>query len=327
VTSDLRPARGPVTILPVHGIGEVRRGDDLARLVSESFDLADGDVVVLTSKVVSKAEGRVRDLDKAEAVTRETDRVVASRGGTRIVRNRLGLTMAGAGVDASNTEEGTVVLLPVDPDASARAFRESIAGLVGVSVAVIVTDTAGRAWRNGQTDISIGAAGLDVLHDYTGRRDGYGNELAVTAPAVVDEVAGAADLVKGKLSGCPAAVVRGLADLVLPPGVHGPGAAALVRDESQDMFGYGAREAVLHAVLEDGARGFGAPAPADVLGEALAALAPIRRDGDTVIASVERPSPREVGRLEARLRAAAYAHGWEVAEESHITVRFRPRLT
>ena len=131
-----------------------------------------GDIVVVTSKVVSKAEGRVLTLDKDEAVERETARVVARRGGTRIVRNRLGLTLAAAGVDASNTESGTVVLLPLDPDASARGIREALPA----NVAVIVSDTAGRAWRHGQTDIAVGAAGLEVAHDYAGKVDAYGNE-------------------------------------------------------------------------------------------------------------------------------------------------------
>lgn len=145
-------------------------------------------------------------------------------------------------------------------------------------MAVLVSDTSGRAWRNGQTDIAVGCAGLAVLDDHAGRRDGYGNELVVTAPAVADEITAAADLVTGKLSRSPAAVVRGLSRLVLPPGEHGPGAGALVRPEAADMFGLGAREAVVAALTRDAARGFGAPVPPgellDALGRLLGAVAP-----------------------------------------------------
>ncbi|MGN6574634.1 MAG: coenzyme F420-0:L-glutamate ligase, partial [Nocardioides sp.] len=263
---------GAVTLLPVTGVGEVGAGDDLAGLLadalaaedSEAGGLRDGDVLVVTSKVVSKAEGRRTTADKADVIAGETDRVLARRGRTSIVRTRHGLVLAGAGIDASNTAAGTVLLLPRDPDASARRLREGLLERTGRNVAVVVTDTAGRAWRNGQTDLAIGAAGLDVLHVYAGREDGYGNELAVTAPAVADEIASAADLVKAKLARRPAAVLRGLGELVRPAGDHGPGAATLVRDEAGDMFGLGSREAVLAAVAADPSsrRGFGAPAPA-----------------------------------------------------------------
>ena len=253
--------RHPVTCLPVHGIGEISIGEDLAATICAAASLQDGDVLVVTSKVVSKAEGQVRRTTKAEAVKEETDRVLAARGGTLIVRNRQGLVMAAAGVDMSNTSAGTVVLLPGDPDDSARRMRVAVRRLIGRDVAVVVTDTAGRAWRNGQTDIAIGVAGLQVVHDYAGHVDGYGNPLLVTLTAVADEIAAAADLVKGKLAGCPVAVVRGLGQLVLPPGQHGPGARALVREEGDDLFGYGAREAVDAALRAEptGLRGFGAP--------------------------------------------------------------------
>ena len=310
-----------LTVFPVEGIGEVSSGDDLARLIAEQVELADGDILVVTSKVVSKAEGRVLSMEREAAIDLETDREVSRRGPTRIVRNRLGLTMAAAGVDASNTAPGTVVLLPVDPDASARGIREGLAP----NVAVIVTDTIGRAWREGQTDIAIGAAGIDVLHDYEGRLDSYGNQLSVTAPAIADELAGAGDLVKGKLSHSPVAVVRGLAELVLPRAEHGQGAAALVRAEAHDMFGYGAREAVLHALLVNEVRGFGAAASADVVARALSALAPAQVDGEHVTVELGHDDPRAQGRLEARLTAAAYAHSWEIAEETPGTVSFRPR--
>ncbi|HET7734732.1 MAG TPA: coenzyme F420-0:L-glutamate ligase [Nocardioidaceae bacterium] len=298
-----------LTVVAVEGIGEVTRGTDLAALIAPSVQ--DGDIVVVTSKVVSKAEGRVVELDRDEAVDRETDRVVARRGPTRIVRNRLGLTLAAAGVDASNTEAGTVVLLPLDPDASARRLRAQLTP----NVAVVVSDTAGRAWRHGQTDIAVGAAGLEVAHDYAGRVDTYGNELAVTLPAIADELAAAGDLVKSKLSGCPVAIVRGLAHLVLPPGEDGPGAVSLVRQEDQDMFGFGAREAVMHALRLDDHRGFGATASADVLVDALRSLELITAvEGDLVVTS-----------RDARAVAAAYAHGWEVAEETVRTMKFRVR--
>ena len=322
-----------VTCLPVTGVGEVRAGDDLAALLAAAAPLRDGDVLVVTSKVVSKAEGRVVTAPKDEALAGETDRVVAVRGETSIVRTHHGLVMAAAGIDASNTEPGTLVLLPADPDASARALRERVARDGGPNVAVLVTDTAGRAWRNGQTDIAVGAAGIEVLEHHAGREDGYGNVLAVTAPALADEVAGAADLVKGKLRRAPAAVVRGLAALVLPPGEHGPGAAALVRDEAHDMFGLGAREAVLHAVRRNEPRGFGAPSPAQTLAGALAevladGLAGAAAGGpghDVLVAddgtavTVELPGAtdaaggRALGRLEERAATVAYAHGWHAA--------------
>jgi coenzyme F420-0:L-glutamate ligase/coenzyme F420-1:gamma-L-glutamate ligase len=312
------PARA-MTCLPVTGIGEVRDGDDLAALVVESSDLHDGDVVVVTSKVVSKAEGRVVRGDRASAIAAETDQVVATRGDTAIVRTRHGLVMAAAGIDASNTEPGTVVLLPVDPDASARALRERITAATRTNVAVIITDTSGRAWRNGQTDIAIGAAGLPVMVDYDGRTDQYGNLLSVTAPAVADEIAGAAELVAGKLDRSPVTVVRGLGDLVLEAGRHGPGAAALVRDPSQDMFGYGAREAVLHAVRPEPGPlpGFGGPAVAAELAAALLGLcadAQVEVAADhiavRIVAASGDPAQRNLGRLEARLLTVAHAMGW-----------------
>jgi coenzyme F420-0:L-glutamate ligase/coenzyme F420-1:gamma-L-glutamate ligase len=324
-----------LTVQAVEGLGEVAEGDDLAVLVAQRHRLQDGDVLVVTSKVVSKAEGRVRAMDRDAAVTDETDREVARRGPTRIVRNRLGLVMAAAGVDASNIRLGSVALLPEDPDASARRLRDRLAEVAGVDVAVVVSDTSGRAWRHGQTDLAVGAAGLHPLHELAGTRDGYGNELAVTAPAVADEIAGAGDLVKGKLAHCPVAVVRGLAHLVLPRGEHGVGAAGLVREEETDMFGLGAREAVVAAVgldADDG-RGFGAPAPAGVLAATLAGLA---GDAGTVVGpsvpgaplevEVLEADPRRAGRLEARLAAAAYAHGWlEQPTGSAGSLRFAPR--
>jgi coenzyme F420-0:L-glutamate ligase/coenzyme F420-1:gamma-L-glutamate ligase len=240
------PAAG-VLVFPVLGMPEVRAGDDLPALIAEhAADLRDGDIVVVSSKVVSKAEGRVVAGDRAAAVEAETVRVVAERGATRIVQTRHGFVMAAAGVDASNVAKGSVVLLPVDPDASARALRRGLAERRGVTVGVVVTDTFGRPWRLGQTDLAVGAAGVRVLDDHRGRRDVHGNELVVTAPALADELASAADLVKGKLGQVPVAVVRGLASLVTPD--DGPGVRALVRPAEDDLFRLGSREAAREAL-------------------------------------------------------------------------------
>ncbi|MEO3808692.1 coenzyme F420-0:L-glutamate ligase [Sphaerisporangium sp. B11E5] len=227
-----------ITIIPVPGLPEVRPGDDLAALISGAVpDLADGDIVVVTSKVVSKAEGRVRRAaGRAEAIAEETARVVARRGDTVIAQTRHGFVMAAAGVDASNTEPGTVLLLPEDPDASARRVRAGLRPGVGV----ILSDTFGRPWRNGLTDVAIGAAGVRPLDDFRGRTDAYGNPLSATVTALVDEIAAAAELVKGKLAGVPVAVVRGLSHLVTPE--DGPGVRPLIRPADEDMFRYGAAD-------------------------------------------------------------------------------------
>jgi len=307
------------------GIGEVTAGADLAALVLEHLSPADGDVVLVTSKVVSKAEGRVVGGDREDAITAETVRLVALKGPTRIVRTRHGLTMAAAGVDASNVAPGCVVLLPEDPDGSARALRAALLDRAGVNVGVLVTDTAGRAWREGQTDIAVGAAGLQVLEEYAGRHDAYGNELAVTAPAVADELAGLAELVSGKLGGRPLTLVSGRSDLVLPTGDHGPGAQALIRAESADLFGLGAREAVLAALAgEPGSRsGFGAPAGRDEAVQALTRVAgaPPTVEGDSLVVSL----PVEVA------APLAHALGWTwetgVAADDRVGVRFRPGTT
>ena len=302
-----------VTAFAPDGVPPVRAGDDLVALLlsalGEDDALADGDVVVVTSKVVSKAEGRVVDGPREEHVAGETARVVARRGPTTIARTRHGLVLAAAGVDGSNVEPGRSVLLPLDPDASARALRAGLHVRTGRTVGVVVTDTAGRAWREGQTDLAIGAAGLVVLDDHAGRVDEHGNELAVTAPAVADELAGLAELAQGKLGGRPFAVVRGRADLVLPAGDDGPGAVALVRAEERDMFGLGAREAVVVAAgaLAEDARLFGAPASADELADALGRATGVEA---RVISASEVTCP-DSPRLDA-LGAVALACGWEV---------------
>lgn len=295
------------------GVPEVRPGDDLADLLLPLVQLADGDVVVVTSKVVSKAEGRlVPGHDRDDAIGAETVRVVARRGPTSIVRTRHGLTMAAAGVDNSNVEVGTLVLLPLDPDASARRLRAALADRTGLNVAVVVTDTAGRAWREGQTDIAIGAAGLVVLDDHAGRVDPHGNPLAVTAPAVADEVAGLAELASSKLGGRPFAVVRGLLQHVLPPGDDGRGAAALIRPEAGDLFGFGAREAVVRALLghPDDRVGFGAPATPEELADAVrlvtGADVAVEDDGSLLVAA---PGDARL----ATLATLAFAHQWHLS--------------
>ncbi|MFD0036642.1 coenzyme F420-0:L-glutamate ligase [Streptomyces anulatus] len=258
------------------GIPEVRAGDDLAKLIAAAEPgLIDGDILLVTSKIVSKAEGRIlQAADREAAIDAETVRVVARRGTLRIVENRQGLVLAAAGVDASNTPAGTVLLLPEDSDASARAIRDGVRDTLGVEVGVVVTDTFGRPWRNGLTDVAIGAAGVRVLDDLRGGTDAYGNPLSATVVATADELAAAGDLVKGKAEGLPVAVVRGLRHVVLPAssapadraadssadpaaasdsasalvGADDSGARALVRGAADDMFRLGTSEAVREAV-------------------------------------------------------------------------------
>jgi coenzyme F420-0:L-glutamate ligase/coenzyme F420-1:gamma-L-glutamate ligase len=312
-----------ITVWAPDGVAEVRRGDDLADLLLPLVEPADGDIVCVTSKAVSKSEGRVLAGDRADAVVRETVRLVARRGSLSIVVNRLGLTMAAAGVDASNVVPGHVVLLPEDPDASARVLRSAVAARTGANVGVLVTDTAGRAWREGQTDIAIGAAGVLVVDDHAGRTDPYGNELLVTAPAVADELAGAAELAAGKLHGRPFTLVRGRADLVLPPGDDGPGASGLLRAAGSDLFGLGSREAVLAALSGDpGHRpAFGAPADAAELAGLLSGLlgggADVTVAGDTLTVTTADLRARWVAEV------AAYAHGWRSEGGDSAGVRLR----
>jgi coenzyme F420-0:L-glutamate ligase/coenzyme F420-1:gamma-L-glutamate ligase len=242
-------APGEVRILPVRGLPEFRPGDDLiGALVSAAPWLLDGDVVVITSKVLSKVEGRLitvpadpaaRDGARRKLIDAEARRVLAHRGRTLITENSLGVVQAASGVDTSNVQPDEVALLPVDPDASAARLRRGLAAELGVDVAVVITDTMGRAWRTGQTDTAIGAAGLTVLYRYLGTVDRYGNELAVTEVAVADEVAAAADLVKGKLADVPAAVLRGFAH-----DDDGSTAADLIRPLADDLFWLGADEAI-----------------------------------------------------------------------------------
>jgi coenzyme F420-0:L-glutamate ligase/coenzyme F420-1:gamma-L-glutamate ligase len=239
-----------LTITPLEGFPEVTPGADLADLVTKCHLVEDGDVVVLAQKVVSKAEGRVvrlaelepsaravelagpdGDARHVEAVLRESVRVVRTRGSLVIAETRHGFVCASAGVDASNAPEaGTLVLLPLDPDASARKLRARIGELTGRTVAVIVSDSFGRPWRQGTTDIAIGVAGLAPLLDLRGTQDTRGYELRSTQIAVADELAGAAELVMGKTNGIPGAVIRGFA-------AEGDGSARdLVMPAERDLF-------------------------------------------------------------------------------------------
>jgi coenzyme F420-0:L-glutamate ligase/coenzyme F420-1:gamma-L-glutamate ligase len=311
------------------GIGEITADTDLVGILVETFpDLQDGDVVVVTSKVVSKAEGRTATGTREDLLPGETVRVVARRGPTTIVENHLGLVMAAAGIDSSNVAAGRLVLLPRDPDASARALRKGLLASTGCNVAVVVTDTAGRAWREGQTDIAIGAAGVRVLDDHTGRVDPYGNTLQVTSPAVADELAGAAELVAGKLARRPFVVVRGRPDLVLEPGDDGPGAVGLLRPEGADLFGWGSREAVLAALRRrpGDLPTFGSPVEAASLCDLLRGLLGetahsevTQEHGDVAVVTGE-PQARWVAEV------AAYAHGWEVADDLDTPEPSRVRL-
>lgn len=242
-------ASAKLEILPVEGLPEFRPGDDLTGAIAEAARwLRSGDVVVVTSKIVSKVEGRLvkvpsdpeeRDAARRKLVEEEAVRIIARIGRTVITQNRLGIVQAASGVDASNVATNEVALLPADPDASALALRNGLRERLGVEVAVVITDTMGRAWRNGQTDAAIGSSGLRVLHDYAGEIDVQGNELAVTEVAVADELAAAADLVKGKLGSLPVAIVRGLS-LVDDKST----ARDLIRPVEMDLFRLGVNEAI-----------------------------------------------------------------------------------
>src|SRR3954471_12520864 len=210
------PVPDGLSVLPVRGIPEVRPGDDLAAQIAAAVELTDGDVVVVTSKVVSKAEGRLvrvsgdREAERLRLVDEETVRVVAQRGTTTIAETRHGLVLAAAGVDGSNVRADEIALLPLDPDDSARRLREDLHRLTGRTVSVVISDTLGRPWRNGQTDCAIGCAGVAPIRDARGTKDAHGQVLEVTEIAIADELAAAAELVKGKADGLPVAVVRGL---------------------------------------------------------------------------------------------------------------------
>lgn len=244
-----------VELSEVSGIPEVAEGDRLGELIAAAADLRNGDVVVVSQKVVSKAEGRIRRLSEVEPTERavelaarldrdpalvqlvleESRSVVRADRGVLIVETNSGWVCANAGIDTSNlVDEGTVALLPADADASARRIRSEIQKQAGVAPAVVVADSFGRPWRMGQVDVAIGCAGLAPLDDWRGRRDRQGRELKVTVIAVADLLAGAADLVRAKDSGTPAVVVRGLQGCVTKE--DGPGAGALQRPSNEDLF-------------------------------------------------------------------------------------------
>ncbi|MPV38168.1 coenzyme F420-0:L-glutamate ligase [Georgenia subflava] len=251
------PGSAPVLLAQApDGVPTITSGDDLAALLTPvlaaltwpdgSTGLAEGDVVVVASKIVAKAEGRLvaarDDAERDQVIAGETVRVVAERArpdGTtlRIVENRQGLVMAAAGVDTSDVPAGTALLLPEDPDDSARRLRRGLNARTGVRPGVLITDTVGRPWRRGVVDLAIGAAGVQLLADLRGRADAYGRELTSTVVAVADEIAAAAELVKGKVSGRPVAVVRGMGHAVTRE--DGDGAASLIRPPAEDLFRHG----------------------------------------------------------------------------------------
>jgi coenzyme F420-0:L-glutamate ligase/coenzyme F420-1:gamma-L-glutamate ligase len=234
------PMSGVIQLIPVHGIAEVRPGDDVASVIMAAletapFALEDRDVVVVTHKIVSKAEGRVaevaEDADYRELAISEAAEIVRRRGDMVIAITRHGFICANAGVDRSNVAPGHAVLLPVDPDVSAHRIRIRLERSTGNRVAVVVTDTFGRPWRRGLVDVAIGVSGIDPILDLRGTTDTYGRTLDVTEVAIVDEIAAAADLVMGKATGTPVALVRGL------DWVDGDGRATdLVRPAAEDMF-------------------------------------------------------------------------------------------
>lgn len=226
-----------ITILPVAHIPEVKQGDDIAALIAKVAQLHDGDVVVVTQKIVSKAEGRIvavspdDDEGRHRIVESEAKAILRKRNGLIITETEHGFICANAGVDNSNVAMGSVTLLPKDPDLSARRIRARLRQLVGVDVAVIVSDTFGRAWRIGQTNVAIGVAGMLPVIDYRGTTDQFGQVLKVTLIAIADELASAAELVMGKADGIPAAIVRGAKF------TRGSGTAAdLVRPPQDDLF-------------------------------------------------------------------------------------------
>jgi coenzyme F420-0:L-glutamate ligase/coenzyme F420-1:gamma-L-glutamate ligase len=298
-------------VLPVRGIGDVRPGADLAAFIAEAAPwLRDGDVLVVTSKVISKAEGRLVDVPAAgpareaareEHLAAETARPVARRGHTRIVQTHHGFVLASAGIDASNVDRSQLVLLPKDPDASARSLRAALRERCGVNLGVVISDTMGRPWRNGLVDVALGTAGVEALRDHRGEIDPYGNELHITQMAVFDELASAAELVKGKCDQVPVAVVRGLSRVRAE---DGPGAAVLVRAADQDLFSLGTAEA-RQAGLREAAELADAPCFAELASETGPSGGPLdEARTDAAVAAVLARLPVPAG-TRARLLAAA----------------------
>jgi coenzyme F420-0:L-glutamate ligase/coenzyme F420-1:gamma-L-glutamate ligase len=233
------PSPGSLTVLPVTGLGEIRRGDDLATLIAALVTLLDGDVVVVTQKIVSKAEGRVVQVDpddpedRLRIIESESVRVLRRRGDLVISETRHGFICANAGVDLSNVERGWAALLPEDSDRSARRIRDGLAASTGRAVAVVVSDTFGRAWRKGVVDVAIGCAGLAAVVDLRGSADAMGRDLVATEVCVADEVASAAELVMGKANSVPVAVVRGIDPAWLR---RGSVSEEILRPPGEDLF-------------------------------------------------------------------------------------------
>jgi coenzyme F420-0:L-glutamate ligase/coenzyme F420-1:gamma-L-glutamate ligase len=230
---------GALSVIPVTGIGEVRRGDDLARLIARRAALADGDVVVVTQKIVSKSEGRMVPLDpddpsaRTRLIESEAVRVLRRRGELLVTQTRHGFVCANSGVDLSNVERGWAALLPEDSDRSARRLRDGLRACAGVEVAVVVSDTFGRAWRQGVVDVAIGCAGIAGILDLRGTTDSLGRELVATEICIADEIASAAELVMGKATQVPVAVIRGVDANWLRAGSV---AAEVVRPPAEDLF-------------------------------------------------------------------------------------------
>ena len=318
-------------VLPVPGLGEVTAGDDLAALIAGRFRLADGDIVVVSSKVVSKALGlRVAAASRDASIAAESVRVVARRatahGLAQIVQAKAGPVMAAAGVDTSNVAAGTALLLPADPDGEARALLARLRAGSGAKVGVVISDTAGRAWRDGQTDFALGAAGVVVTEDLRGTADTFGQPMEVTIRAVADEIAAAADLVKGKLSTVPVAVVRGLHALVTSQ--DGPGSASLLRPARDDWFRLGHVEAVRASMGVDVPDVAPPAIPASPVPERLARVLAVAQAGgipgwpaavhvvqDGFSARISTPDALALGAAAQRITAAAWS------EDLAVTVR------
>jgi coenzyme F420-0:L-glutamate ligase/coenzyme F420-1:gamma-L-glutamate ligase len=228
-----------IALIPVEGIPEIVPGDNLADIIAEHAELADGDVVVVTQKIVSKAEGRLVEIDPDDPLSHkaliadESVRILRRRGDLVMTETKHGFVCANAGIDLSNVERGYAALLPVDSDRSARRIRDGLRGRSGVKVGVIISDTFGRTWRRGVTDVAIGTAGVAGVVDLRGTQDALGRELAVTEVCVADELAGAAELVMGKASAIPVAIVRGVEPAWLRDGSV---AAEIVRPYNEDLF-------------------------------------------------------------------------------------------
>lgn len=365
---------GSLTVQPVWGIPEVLAGDDLVALIfaglrggpradpqgdvradadlrgaQDAGPLADGDVLVVTSKVVSKSLDLRRPLhERAKVVAEQSVRVVAERstpsGVAQIVEGRSGVVAAAAGVDASNVgPTGHLLLLPADPDAVARQLRAAFeARCPGVRIGVILSDTAGRPWRTGQTDFALGAAGVAVVADHRDDVDVDGRPMGVTVRAIADELAAAADLVKGKVQACPVALIRGAAAWVLPPGEHGPGAAGLLRRGPGDFFAMGHVEAIRAALgvgpgsdaaTQVGIRAVHPEASADRLARALRVASLGEPISDAQV-SVAAHSPRwvvtvsggdayAVGRRCARIEVALWSE--DLADEVSVVAQTAER--